>query len=503
MKKLSLALTALLLCQIMLLQSCKSDTANDGITGIQDNIQTESAAEETTIDPYPDNLPDDLRLNGAEVTFLYREEVCDEFYTEAQNGDIVNDAIYESIKAVEERLDTDIVLKTKAGHLSAARQPYKDHVTNTVLAGDDIYDWVDLMFGAPPGLMVNGIFTDLCTVEHIDLSKPYYIANLADTVAIDGHVYFLGGDISLGYLKCIFCMYFNKQIAENYGIDDLYEIVNDGKWTIEKLMEVTEIASDDLNGDGVYDINDRLGFLIHDQNHRKGFWASSGIRMYTPDPNGEYAFTFGSERDAEICGMLHSLIYETKGTYFPNISNSQEAALEQYNKLTSKFVSGEVFITTAEMDHAVANLRTMEDAYGILPYPKRNEEQDEYGSSSRNTHNAFCMPVTCSDTSAAGAVMEALSSAKYSTVTSTYFETALKVKYSHDEQSAVMYDLIRDTMYLDFGYTYNTAIGSPESVYANSITTKDSIASNVAAKGPALQTSLEKYLEQVRDGNNH
>ena len=488
----------------MLMQACGgSETGKpEEITAKNDPANAEMAAE-TTADPYLDDLPDGLTLDGAAVTFLYREEVSDEFYTDTMNGDIVNDAIYESIRNVEERLNADVVLKTRAGHLLSARQDYKDHVTGTILAGDDLYDWVDLMFGAPPGLMVNGVFTDLHTVRYIDLDKPYYISGLAETVSIDGHLYFLGGDISLGYLKCLHCLYFNKQVAENYGIASLYDIVNDGQWTLDKMMEITEAACEDLNGDGKYNMEDKIGFLVHNSVHLKAFWISTGITMYALDSDGEYKFVFGSERDATICNKLNQLIYQTKGTYYPEINDANDAQIEKYNNLAAKFKSGDVFITTAEMDYAVSHLRDMEDSYGILPFPKRDEEQDAYVSSSRTTHNSFCMPVTCSDPDKAGAVMEALSSEKYSSVAPAYFEIALKVKYAHDNESAVMYDLIRDTMFFDFGYTYNTAIGSPESTFTTSIKTQDSIASTVASKGPALQAKLDEYIAQVREGNRH
>ena len=103
----------------------------------------------------------------------------------------------------------------------------------------------------------------------------------------------------------------------------------------------------------------------------------------------------------------------------------------------------------------------------------------------------------------AGAVMEALSSEKYSSVAPAYFEIALKVKYAHDNESAVMYDLIRNAMFFDFGYTYNTAIGYPKSTFTACIQKEDSIASTVASKGPALQAKLDEYIAQVREGNRH
>ncbi|MBQ2709139.1 MAG: hypothetical protein IJF67_12810, partial [Clostridia bacterium] len=57
-----------------------------------------------------DNLPNDLDFNGEKVTFLYREELLPEFYTEEETGDVVDAAVYSSMISVEERLNVDIVV---------------------------------------------------------------------------------------------------------------------------------------------------------------------------------------------------------------------------------------------------------------------------------------------------------------------------------------------------------------------------------------------------------
>ena len=110
---------------------------------------TEATAESTAATEattrYPDDLPEDLSYNGQTVTFLYREEIAGEFYAESVNGDIVNDAIHESMLSVEERFGIDIQVMTRKGHTTDVRTEYLDHVDNQILAGDDTYDWVDMM----------------------------------------------------------------------------------------------------------------------------------------------------------------------------------------------------------------------------------------------------------------------------------------------------------------------------------------------------------------------
>ena len=57
-----------------------------------------------------------------------------------------------------------------------------------------------------------------------------------------------------------------------------------------------------------------------------------------------------------------------------------------------------------------------------------------------------------------GAVLEALGSETYRSVTPAWYETALKVKYSRDDISAQIIDIIHDSMTTDFIYAYNASL---------------------------------------------
>lgn len=56
-------------------------------------------------------------------------------------------------------------------------------------------------------------------------------------------------------------MYFNKTIAEKYQIPDIYALIREGKWTLDKLAEFAMPVTSDLNGDNIMDENDLWGFI--------------------------------------------------------------------------------------------------------------------------------------------------------------------------------------------------------------------------------------------------
>lgn len=461
-----------------------------------DTISSETATEKAGA---IDDLPSDLNLNGEEVSFLYRDEIANEFYTAELNGDVVNDALYNSRVAVEDRLNAKINAILKPGHLVDVRQSYMLDITNTVTAGDSVYDWVDLMIGNAPVMLQNGIFQDIVSNEYINLTKPYYLDGIIDDMSLDGKVYFLSGDASLGYLKCTYCYYVNLQTAENYAID-IYDIVESGKWTIDKCMELTEISSADLNGDGKYDENDQLGFISHDYNHPKGYLTALGGDMYTRDENGDWQFSFGSDQDAIRCNKLYALFHDTPGFYVYTGSNAVPSQVVKYNALSQKFKTGTIFGISAEMDDAVSQYRDMEDPYGIIPYPKLDEAQEKYHSVSRNTHNSFSLTTTAKNPSAAGAVMEALSAANYTNVLPAYFETALKTKHSESSETERMFDLVKESTRLAFWYVFSNAIGSSDELFIRSSAYANSsgiMASSVASKKISMEKTLEKYMESI------
>ncbi len=466
--------------------------------------ETSSSAAVTTVaeTKYPDELPDGLDFKGAVSNFLYRAEIADEFFTEATTGDVVNDAVFNSISKVEDRLNVDITLNAMAGHMASARNAYMSHIDNTVLAGDSTYDWVDLMIGNAPRRMTAGIFTNLLNNKYIDMNKPYYLAQM-DEMIVAGNLLFISGDASLGYLKDAFVFYFNTDTAKDYHIEDLYKVVDEGRWTLDKVQDICKQVGSDLNGDGKIDGEDRFGFLCHNYNHLTGFLGSTGTHMYKKNADGSYSFIFGSERDAAVCDKLYKTLYATAGSFDCNLSDTTESEVPAFNALTNKFITGDILLITAQVHEAVLYLRDMESAYGVLPYPKYEENQKEYVTLCRSTQNTFCMPKTCSDPDRAGAVLEAVSSEKYVSVLPTYYETAMKTKYSRDEDSARMFDLVRASMSLQFEFVYGQAIGNPAlGLFRQCFSEENVIASKVASNKTSLETKLADYIKSIDDMYN-
>ena len=53
-------------------------------------------------------------------------------------------------------------------------------------------------------------------------------------------------------------MVFNKDMLQNYRLEDPYALVNNKKWTVDKLFSLASAVSED-NGDGKWTVDDYYG----------------------------------------------------------------------------------------------------------------------------------------------------------------------------------------------------------------------------------------------------
>lgn len=107
----------------------------------------------------------------------------------------------------------------------------------------------------------DGNYVNLCDVSPINFTDPWWADRIMESSKIGDKLYMALGCADPQYWDCVYAMYCNKRLEEKYNVPDMYELVRDGKWTLDKLMELSELASADLNVDIVMDDNDQYGYL--------------------------------------------------------------------------------------------------------------------------------------------------------------------------------------------------------------------------------------------------
>ena len=112
----------------------------------------------------------------------------------------------------------------------------------------------------------------------------------------------------------------------------------------------------------------------------------------------------------------------------------------------------------------------------------------------------LCVPttVTGDNLDMVSAVMEALASTSYKTVRPAYYETTLRTKIAQDPQSAEMFDVIIDNIYIDAGIIYTNALSSFHDRFRQIMGSKrNTVTSQYKSVVRSAEKAMGKMLEKL------
>ena len=422
--------------------SCEDTVSDEGSSPIGTAVtegSTETAAQSD--ESVHDDLGE-LDFGGKQFDILYAVGFFFSPYDpETENGEVLNDAAYQRNRNVEERFNVTISYQALEG---SGSQP-GDALKKSVMSGDHDYDLVIVHpFSGLTGLISDGIVGDWNSLSNIDLSKPYWNATFNKNLAIDKHLPCASSDFIYFNAGCI---YFNKGIQENLGIESPYIWVKEGSWTWEKLTENASAAYQDINGDGAKDAEDQFGYTIV-MNHRMiPNTYSCGIMSTSFDSDGVPSFAnIASEKMKSVVDMFYKLLYETTGVYTFKEGENELIIFKGGRSLFTEYVT-----------QNIAVLRDLDFDYGMLPLPKYDEAQDDYVTLAQS--NVMVYPSNAADLSFTGALIEALSCESYNLVMPALYETTFENKYLRDDDSYAMFNIIKSTLTYDILWNYTEGSG--------------------------------------------
>ncbi len=486
MKRTLSAILALLTVGSMLV-SCSSGDSTDDVTTTAGNDTTE-AVETTTSDPNADDLPE-LDFDGKELNFHISGVGLTKFFKgpEEETGDIVSDTVLERNRAVEERLNIKLNMTVNDNGTSYTDQ--NPTVTNLVMSGDTTYDLFSYQQYTIAKLATSDYFVNANTLDYVDFDKPYWNRSFMDEMTLNPDKrLFIMGDYFIDSLLQLRVTFYNKTMyGDRYGDPDgLYSIVLDGDWTLDEMTKILNESYEDLNTDGATDKDDRLGMVS---------WGLSG----TADPfvyGTDIKFTKRNSDGSVDVTMMNDdavILAEKLNTMLNNQSN---LVVDSSDEQLAIFKSGNTQFMGLGRFMNADDLRDMESDFGFLPHPKLDEEQDEYYSLIHDTVAVGAIPITSTNIDIIGAVLEALNAETARTLTPTWYETALKVKYTRDDISSQMIDLIHDSATTNFLYAYNYALNGLGLIYRDLIKNKSTdFASTYAKIEPAALEALGELTE--------
>ena len=202
---------------------------DDGASSV---VPDTTAAPDTTDQYYAeDALPADLKFDGETVRILSRDSdgVRDEISVSDYSGEPINDAIYERNLDVEARLGVEI----QNTMLTGGNYVVTEEIRRLVLSGEDVYDMLANSTYSTIMYTSEGLFRDLNEVEYLDLTQIYWSQGFNDVASFGTKQFMCAGALGLTLYRYMYVTMFNKDMMQARGLDNLYDVVNDGKWTLD------------------------------------------------------------------------------------------------------------------------------------------------------------------------------------------------------------------------------------------------------------------------------
>lgn len=429
-------------------------------TTAAEGAETTSASLESVVDKVVageiKELPE-KDYNKEKVNVLLRTQWAYEF-TEGSGDATIDEAIYNMVADVEDQFNVRFNFIDINGNWGD-RNTFVSTVHNSVLAEDGAYDMV---FGYQAYMIdniANGDYMNLLDLPYLQLGQEWWTQAGVDSLTLNGKCYMITGDMFVSMWRSLYACYFNKDLAEDNGIDDIYDLVLNKKWTHDKMAEYTMMVSEDLNNDDKFDENDKYG-LVSGNSQLREFIVAYNTPIVAINGK-DIQMAWNTERTVSAVEKLVSL-FKSNST----LDISSEATYQNI------FKNGNALFMLDRLSSATA-LRASDVDFGIIPYPMFDEAQGNYYTATGNDCSMVCVPVTVRDSDMSALIIEALARKGDEYVEPAFYESALKGKYVRDEESQKTIDLIREGLRFDFGWVHSVALnlGNSYQMFINNLDT--------------------------------
>ena len=438
-----------------------------------------TSADTSTETEAPAAVLPDADFEGYEFTFLngnvFSWFTVSSVTTDEQNGETMNDAIYERNRKVEERYN--ITLSEIPS--SNAQADY----LKSVQVGDDAFDVALLRMEWALPVVLQNAAVNWNNIPYLELDREWWVQGSLSSMSLMNNIYYGVSLFDTTHFDSVRVFYFNKQMIEDFKLESPYELVESGKWTLDKFHEMGLAVASDLNGDGKWDENDRYGY--------------GG----TPNITG----------NTLMCGVGAILSIGKDKDDIPYFDLDKESSIERLTKVAEIVGSddgfvcrnnyGDVFkagnlLFSNELIYGAVSMRDSETDFGIIPAPKYNEEQEEYINLGGSPF-FMTVPITADNLDRTGAIMEALAYDSMGLIDKAMYDIVLKGKSSRDEESVEMLDLIFSTLqyYHPLANSYLNAPLADNYIWNG----KTDFASYFASVKDSIQNDIDEAMTTYRE----
>ena len=488
------ALLAFLCLAAAAMSACGGDEGTAKDTVPSTGSETAAVTEPDERAPYADLAPavEDLGGYAFRMGVTNGKEIVAEqvgYWTEEENGDTLNDAIYRRNIAVEEAYNAAISLVPLADTSSAPRK--------NIQAGDD---FCDIMFCNENvndfiGLAQMGGLVDLYTLPELNLTNPWWDQRIS-SLSLLGQQFMATGDITMEDDLREMCVMYNKTLYNQYDLPDPYEMVTSGTWTMERMLQLVSGVTEDLDGDGQMTTADQWG-LASEVYAGWYFFLSAGLDTILYE-NGTYRSAIAEEKyHTAFETAIHALIGDDVFVTDSGKFDKQLTTSDVWAEASKMFQENRILFRTGTFSGTMY-LRNMKTDFGVLPIPKHSEEQEEYYCMVSFTCAPLAVPTTAQHLHEAALLTEALAYESKFTLTPSFYSTFLGEKILRDEQSKEMIDILLASKVYSLD-CFASITGIVDKITGMVKSGKDNIASAVASVDKGAQKKLDKFISNFEN----
>lgn len=409
-------------------------------------------------------------------------------------GETYNDALYHRNREIESTYNIVFAADYVENFWNMSEQFRK-----SALSSSDDYELNMLICRDAFSIAQEGLMIPIGQLPYCDITQPWYVETINDAMTIDGKLYFAYSDDAINLFEWTNLVLYNKQMALNYGLPELYDMVRDGTWTIDAFFSMAETVVTDVDGDGKYNDADVLGVISQYDFYYPTFWVGADQDTVRKDSNDLPYLAV--KDDDQFFTLLNKIVEKTEqqGIYFDTFDDKKLAVTmtigpddQARNDGHTLFSKG---VSLFEMTNvgSLQSIRDMEDDFGLLPVPKLSEDQANYRSRTIDGW-LYCVPVSNTHIECTSVIMEAMAVGAKNTLVPAYYQVALREKYTRDPDSSEMLDIVYNTRAFDMGDVFwmddirNVFVGQMRNG-------KTDFASAVEKNLTKINTTIEKAIE--------
>ena len=428
-------------------------------------------------------------------------------------SDPINKAVFERNEMIKslfnagiERIDEDL-------------NSYGNIIANTLANGGDYNAYMMKIQGAITRALSGDLLDMNSEVGYINLMEDWWDTTTIESLAVNNRSYFALGDINTVDDDATWCVLFNKSIQKKYkNLPNFYDKVRDGEWTIENMKRWAQSAITSDEGDGTTDkwkLESKYQYGLYFQDEcATVLLQASGVTPFTKNQKnsrlesnlGSIAMQNAVDKIRENI-MLDNSVNRAWALNINDIKNYSGGDIWQ-NIARGGFMANKSLFFMCHCG-TINLIRQMDSDFGILPIPKVDESQKEYGNTVQyGNATCYAIPYNTPDADFSGFMLEALgyfSSREYSTTDSlkaAYYETTLKRKATRDDDSWDMLDLVFDNRIFDISCAKNTA-GINNKIVESTKSENKAWATVVASYGGQIEAEIAEDVLRLWNGNGN